>query len=87
MFILAQHSVYIFNTVYYYTACTVSWNYFFMLTIQVPSSIPSDLKLKSNSTWQPPVGPLNLETIATMNELGLLETEIKNPRRSNITHL
>ena len=52
-----------------------------------PFSCTSDLKLKSNSTWQPPVGPLNLETIATMNELGLLETEIKNPRRSNITHL
>ena len=48
-----------------------------------PFSRTSDLKLKINSTSQPPVGPLNLETIATMNELGLLE----NPRRSNITHL
>ena len=31
--------------------------------------------------------PLNLETITTMKELGLLETEIKNPRRNTITHL
>ena len=46
----------------------------------VPFSRTLDLKLKRNSTWHPPVGPLNLETIATMNELGLLETEIKNPK-------
>ena len=41
-----------------------------------PFNNTRDLKLKSRSTWIPPIGSSNLETVININELGLLATKI-----------
>ena len=50
-----------------------------------PYSDTHSLKLKSKSKWSPPVGPTNLETVISINELGLLDLEIPRPKNRNIT--
>ena len=46
------------------------------------------LKIQSNSTWNPPTGPPNLEYIIASNETGLLTTKPKSSHnRTNITRL
>ena len=50
-----------------------------------PYSDTGSLKLKSKSKWSPPMGPNNLETVISINELGLLDLEISRPRNRNIT--
>ena len=50
-----------------------------------PYSDTCSLKLKSKSKWSPPMGPTNLETVISINELGLLDLEIPRPKNHNIT--
>ena len=50
-----------------------------------PFSDMKSLKIKSNSKWSPPMGPNNLETIVSVNELGLLDMELTRPKASNVT--
>ena len=50
-----------------------------------PFKDTSKLKLQSNSNWNLLNGPVNLESIIHMNELGLLESDIKDPSKHNIT--
>ena len=51
-----------------------------------PYSDVKSLKIKSNSTWNPPTGPPNLEYIIASNETGLLTTQPKsNYTPANIT--
>ena len=50
-----------------------------------PYSDTSALKLKSKSKWSPPMGPTNLETVISINELGLSDLEIPRINGRNIT--
>ena len=50
-----------------------------------PFNDTSSLKLQSKSKWNPPMGSSNLETIITMNELGLQDSIPQRPKKKNIS--
>ena len=50
-----------------------------------PFSDTSSLKLSSKSEWTPPLGPNNLETVVSLNEIGLLDTDLTRPKHRNIS--
>ena len=51
-----------------------------------PYSNTRSLKLSSKSNWTPPpMGPNNLETVVSLNELGLLDTDLNRPKKRNTT--
>ena len=50
-----------------------------------PFNNTSSLKLRSKSKWNPPMGSSNLETIITMNELGLQDSIPQRLKKKNIS--
>ena len=46
-----------------------------------------DIKIKSQSTWEPPSGPPNLEYIISTNEMGILSEKIHKTCTPNVTKL
>ena len=50
-----------------------------------PFNNTRDLKLKSNSNWNPLTGPSNIETVINIKELGLLDKKITAPKQKNIS--
>ena len=51
-----------------------------------PFNDTSSLKLQSKSKWDSPMGSNNLETIITMNELGLQDNIPQCPQKRNINN-
>ena len=52
-----------------------------------PYDNTNDIKIKSNSSWEPPLGPPNLEHVIATNEMGILNEKVHNTLVTNITKI